>query len=169
MAVSRAIARGRLNKSITRDDKGRPWVTDVALADLEWAQNTDYTKAPTYVKEREAARAEALSAPALTVAEPDDATPEVEELEPATISDATARLKSAQADLAELKFKEAAKELVPASVVESRMSNVFAQCRTRLLALPSRARQTLPHLTASDLIALEAIVREALESLAENK
>jgi hypothetical protein len=47
-AVRKAIARGRLVKSITKDDP--PQIRDVALADQEWAANTDLTRAHDDVK-----------------------------------------------------------------------------------------------------------------------
>jgi phage terminase Nu1 subunit (DNA packaging protein) len=50
-----------------------------------------------------------------------------------------------------------------------RLVSVFTACKTRLLAIPSRARQALPHLVAADLGVLEALIREALEDLVEAK
>lgn len=38
-AVRKAIASGRLKESIGKDEKGRPVVTDVALAVIEWERN----------------------------------------------------------------------------------------------------------------------------------
>lgn len=41
--------------------------------------------------------------------------------------------------------------------------------RTRLLGVPSRAKQALPHLTTADLAALDRLIREALEQLADEE
>jgi hypothetical protein len=43
-AVTKAIKTGRLSKSIVRDAKGDPKIADPALADQEWAANTDQSK-----------------------------------------------------------------------------------------------------------------------------
>lgn len=72
-----------------------------------------------------------------------------------------------QAKLAELKYKEAAGELVEAAKVKQKLQDVFMGARAKLLALPSRARQSLPHLNIGDITVIENLVREALEDLAE--
>ncbi|HEY3450934.1 MAG TPA: hypothetical protein VGK67_31550 [Myxococcales bacterium] len=79
---------------------------------------------------------------------------------------ARARKETAQATLAELEVGRAKGELILASQVEARMVAVFSNCKTKLLALPSRARQQLPHLSAADVDVLDGIVRETLEALA---
>lgn len=66
----------------------------------------------------------------------------------------------------EAKFREAVGELTPAAGVKRAVEDAFAACRSHLLALPSRARQLLPHLTTSDVGVIENVVREALEQLA---
>lgn len=55
--------------------------------------------------------------------------------------------------------------LVPAAEVEVRWSARVVAARTKLLGLPSRAKQRMPHLTAADLTELDRLVREALEEL----
>jgi hypothetical protein len=50
-AVSRAIAAGRLIRSVTKVN-GRPVVRDFAAADREWADNTDRSRLPIEVFER---------------------------------------------------------------------------------------------------------------------
>lgn len=187
MAVSRAVRAGRLVASVVRLPNGKPAIADPDLADREWVANTDHTKAPAYVKEREAARARALAssppppapptppavevdpAPAELEPEPSPASQVGEPLDELSVATASARLKKWQADLAELKFREAARELLPARDVERRLVDVFSACKVRLLALPSRAKQALPHLSVSDLEELERIVREALEDLTETR
>lgn len=172
MAVSRAVARGILRDSVVRDARGVPAIADPELADREWAQNTDYTKAP----QRAPGAAPAPALPPPPAPEPED------EPEPSppragptpapkpgeeSLANAAARQKHWAAELAQLKFREAAGELVPAADVERRLVNVFAASKTHLLAIPSRLQQALPHLTASDLEVLDGILREALVELAE--
>jgi hypothetical protein len=55
-AVSRAIRRGRFERSITIRDC-RAYFTDFAMARREWNENVDRTKAPAFVKDREVAAA----------------------------------------------------------------------------------------------------------------
>lgn len=68
---------------------------------------------------------------------------------------------------AELKFLLAAGELVEARDVEARLVAVFTECKTKLLGLPSRAKQALPHLSLADISTLDALVRESLEALSK--
>lgn len=150
MAVSLAIKKGTLKESVVRDENGQPKIADPDLADREWEANTDHSKAPAYVKQR------GLEAVAAGVVSARDGM---------TLSEASAVEKVWRARTAELKFKEAAGELVPAKDVEQRLTDTFHTCRTRLLGIPSRARQALPHLTLADIAAIEALVREALEEL----
>lgn len=80
--------------------------------------------------------------------------------------DAHARQRTALAELAELQLEERRGRLVDAQVMHAKLTDVFARCRTKLLGLPSKAKLGLPHLTHGDVLALDAMVREALEDLA---
>ncbi|MFZ5446993.1 MAG: hypothetical protein ACOZQL_43855 [Myxococcota bacterium] len=84
-------------------------------------------------------------------------------------AEALRRRAVAEADLKELQRDLEMRKLIPAVDVERRLADVFAAARAHLLALPSRAKQALPHLTAKDLEALDEIVREALTELADGK
>lgn len=174
MAVSRAIARGRLVRCVMRDARGDPKIVDPDLADLEWEASTDLSKAPSYVRERaEAAPAPASPAPPAPHRTPRGTTrllpPDGEVQDPPGLSLAleSAREKHWKAKLAELEFRERESELVEARLVEEQLASSYAQARTKLLGVPSRARQLLPHLTAADLMVLEDLVRQALEDLVE--
>lgn len=170
MAVSEAIRAGRLVKSVIRvnaagqlDPSGPPKIADPDLADQEWERNTDSQK-----RSNAAGGVPVTAAPALlAIAQPprvaSPAPPPMEE----SVASATERLKSAQADLAELKRDAERGELVLASEVEKRLVAVFTACKTRLLAIPSRARQALPHMVNADVATLENLIREALEDLVE--
>jgi phage terminase Nu1 subunit (DNA packaging protein) len=86
----------------------------------------------------------------------------------AAVASATAqraRLAKAQADLAETKNAALRRELVPASEVEAEWSGILRTVRAGLLAVPSRAGQRLPHLTAHDIAELDAEVRAALSEI----
>lgn len=150
VSVNRAIRSGRLSASVNADGQ----IIDAELADREWAAATDLTRANTATLAQHAAR--------------DPATATVElAAEGMSLADATRIEKVWKARAAELKFREAAKELVPASEVRQAITNAYATVRTRLLGVPSRAKQALPHLSASDVAVLEGLQREALEALAE--
>lgn len=179
-AVLKAVSRGRLKACLTRDEKGKAKVADVALADREWAGATDITKAPTWVKERAQARASGAgkSGPPLPAAPPppamraavdapdeeDDDTDGVQGT--LSLSAALAQEKTWKARLAELDYKKRSGELVDAKEVEARIIEDYGQCRTKLLGLARQAKGALPHLTHSDVLALDALIREALEELA---
>jgi phage terminase Nu1 subunit (DNA packaging protein) len=164
MAVSRAIARKRLVQSVVRNERGVPAIADPDLADREWDANTDLTHAPTYVKERAAARA--AGAPPPDDDDAEDEAPDLSSVEDMSLADASRSEKAWKAKLAELKYRQAAGELVPAKDVSRALEDTFARCKTKLLAVHSRARQSLPHLTVADLAVIEDLIREALEDLA---
>lgn len=86
-----------------------------------------------------------------------------------TIAAARRRLVTAQARRAELRVAREAGELVPARDVELRWSGHIVEARTAMLGLPTRAKLRLPHLTATDLVVLGELIREALEALAVDR
>jgi hypothetical protein len=149
MTISRAVDRGRLVNSVVRDPGGKFLGILPTLADQEWAANSDYTDAP-------------QRAPGA------DSDPEMGSESDATMGAVSVKEKYWKAKLAELKFKEAAAELIPARDVERKLVDVFTSCKTRLLGIPSRAKQALPHLTVADIGALDVLIREALEELADS-
>ncbi len=171
MAVGRAVKVGRL-KECLEVVNGVARIKDVALADKEWEANTDAGMQ---------LRALGLTTPPATLAaamakarpHPDPHPPTIDsppaeegEVPVLDFQAARTRKEVALADMAELKFKEAAGELIPARDVERQLAGYLVNCKTRLLALTSRAKQALPHLVTADLEAIDALVREALEELA---
>lgn len=130
-----------------RNERGQWLIDDPERAFAAWREKADHSRSAPEVLERaiEAGRAspETLNA-----------------------TDARARKTHWEAEHAELKFRREAGELVPAADVERRLVDVFTAAKTRLLELPSRARQQIPHLTNDDVELLTSIVREALEHLA---
>ncbi len=167
MNVSRAVKSGKLAKCVIRDEAGRPMgLSSIEEADQEWAANSDYTDAPQRAPGAVATTFEETQAdPSKNEREPPPV-PKEPEFD-ATISGGAARQKHWAAKLAELKYKEAAGELVLAKDVEHRLTDVFSACRTRLLGVASRAKQTLPHLSVADIAQLDQLIREALEELSE--
>jgi phage terminase Nu1 subunit (DNA packaging protein) len=144
-AVQNAIKTTRLNASIVLVD-GLSKIGDPELADREWAANTDQTR-----------RAGAAApAPGHDGAGADDDSSE----------DTFAHWKAKKM---RLDYEKAAGALVNAAEMQAAMADDYSMVRTKLLGLASKAKQRLPHLTLSDLATLDAIVREALEELAEDE
>lgn len=167
MAVSRAVKGGRLRASVARDERGRPMISDPDLADREWEASTDLSKAPGYVKERESARAAQTPdlAPAPPAPDPTQSSGDAGAPANLSLGEESAREKFWKANLAELDFRKRSGELVEAREMTDRIADVFTRVRARLLALPTRTRQQLPHLTVADVGAVDVMVREALEEL----
>lgn len=154
-AVSVAVKHGRLKASVLVENGVCRGIVDIPLAHMEWTKNSDISKAPPRIREKAAERQRALEGDETT------AGPSGESLQ-----EASATAKFWDARLKELKYREAAGELVEASQVERKLVEVFTACRTKLLAIPTRARQDLPHLTVPDMAVFEGLIREACEDLA---
>lgn len=143
-AVSRAWKAGRLRQSVVLVE-GRPTIPDVAAADREWAENSDYTRQPQRIEER-----------------PDDA-PSQEAAGP--YAGAAAREKHWKAHLAELQYKQRAGELVDAVEASAGWAALCSEIRTRLLGVPSKVKQRRPECPRELLATIDDEIREALEAL----
>jgi phage terminase Nu1 subunit (DNA packaging protein) len=139
-AVQRAIDEGRLKESMGTDDTGALVVVDAEQAAAEWEANTrPYTR-----------RDHGQPAPSQMAA-------------------ATLRERTARAELIELETAKKRRELVPVAAVSARWEKIAVALRNEMLALPTRARQRLPHLSTADVMVLDALIREALEGLADRR
>lgn len=90
----------------------------------------------------------------------------------AAIPDAAAerlRLVKEQADHAALKNAALRRELVPAAEVEREWAGILRGVRAGVLAVPSRLRQLLPHLTATDVETIDAELRRVLEDISHGQ
>jgi phage terminase Nu1 subunit (DNA packaging protein) len=158
VAVSKAIAAGRLSASVVRDDRGAPKIADPDLADREWAANTrpriDHPAAD--LAGEPAAQAPRAARPPAGAPRPD--VPDYNE--------SRARRESALADMAEIEVAERRGELVPVDEARADVVSRFTVVRTRLLGVPSRVAQRLPHLAGEVVPILDELLREALEELA---
>ena len=63
-----------------------------------------------------------------------------------------------------LKAKE--KDLVPMTEVQTTWENIVTTARTKLLGVPTKAKQRIPDLDTNAMAHLDDIIREALEELA---
>lgn len=147
--LNSALKSGRISRCVVEVD-GKKQISDLEALKVEWHARTDARKRP------------ATFGP-LPVAgvrgDDDDGLAEA--------ARAKSRLTIAQADLAELKRDEARALLVPAAEMRRVMSEKFHVAKTKLLAIPSTAKQAIPHLTAGEVADLEDLVRDALNDLVE--
>lgn len=165
MAVGNAVRSGRLTLSVNAEGK----IIDPELADREWAANTDYTEASTTVAVQAGARhGEPPPAPSLDVVAvvgPDTGASPPSASDGMTMAEAQRVERVWKAKQAELDYREAAGDLVPAADVDIRLRNAFHACKTKLLGIPNRLKTALG-LDDSQAVEVERLVREALEELA---
>ena len=81
-------------------------------------------------------------------------------------NESRARTEWLKAELMELERAEKEGELVRADEVSKAWGDLVAITRTKMMAVPSKAKQRIPEIPADAFVALEEIVREALEDLA---
>lgn len=81
-------------------------------------------------------------------------------------NESRARTEWLKAELMELERAEKEGELVRADEVSKAWGDLVAITRTKIMAVPSKAKQRIPEIPADAFVALEEIVREALEDLA---
>lgn len=150
-SVLRAIDQGRLRESVGVTHRGHRVILDPDLADDEWSRSAQYRRpsnAPANAPVKAANRLIDLR----------------EEREAEALR--RDRIKTAQA---ELDLAQQRGELVRVDDVRAEVNDAFATVRTRLLAIPSRCAQQIPHLTAADVGTLDDFIREALEALANER
>lgn len=194
MAVSRAIRDGRLVMSVSRDENGKPNGVDPDIADVEWMRNTDHSKVPinqptkkphaepipepVAVREPPPARQPPRTAPirgASSAAAPTRSRPSPpagasrEPPDPDNPASQFARYRAEseryKAELQRLEFEKAIGKLVDAEDVSKTLVKMVSDAKTRMLALPSQAKQQIPHLSKDDVLLLEDMIRQALEEL----
>ena len=154
MAVSNAIATGRLVKCVVLDEYGTGKIGNPDMADQEWDANTDLTKAPAYVKDRAVARG-----PGRPTAE-QAATPDA-----LTAAEAAVRVKHWDAMHRELDFKKAAGELTMTADVAQATLDVFSEVKTKILGVVHLLRQRDPTISPDQIALVTLLLREALAAL----
>ena len=83
--------------------------------------------------------------------------------------DSRARSEFEKANLLELDRKAKEVLLLPTDQVEKVWANAVTIARTKLLAIPTRARQRIPHLSLEEVAIVEELIRETLEDLSSGK
>jgi phage terminase Nu1 subunit (DNA packaging protein) len=80
-------------------------------------------------------------------------------------NESRARHEYEKANLAELVRLEKEALLLPRGEVERAWADSVTIAKTKLLAVPTRAKQRIPHLTLEEIEILTMLQREALEEL----
>jgi len=153
-AVYRAVKEGRLSVVATKD--GRELINSETMR-TEWDANTQRKigvgpKPPAGESrwpERRAKR------------EPMRAADEVPDY-----NESRARTEFLKAELLEIERAEKEGRLINADDVSAKWAELVTIARTKIMGIPSKAKQRMPDLSADDAVLLEEIVREALEDLA---
>lgn len=154
-AVQRAIKDGRLAMSLTKNSRGHTKIISAEVADREWAANTrPHPRDPIEVEWEDEESEDRDDGGHIAMAEA-VRRHEVEKWR-------RAKLKR-QSD--ELDLGQRRGELIPVDEARATVIEEYTVLKTKLLGIPTRARQRLQHLTADDVRTIDALVREALESL----
>jgi hypothetical protein len=82
------------------------------------------------------------------------------------LASARRRKEIAAANLKELELERERKTLVEVAKVEQRWRDLIVAARTRLLEIPTRAKQAIPDLTLAEVEEIRGYVHEALNDLA---
>jgi hypothetical protein len=143
-AVQCAISSGRLDRSLTPDRKA---ISDPDLADREWSDTTNDSRVP-------------ITGPTAGAAGAVELPPGVP---PAAVS--RARREAALAGLAEHELAKCRGQVVDVDSAREDVIAKFSMVKTRLLRVPSLARQRDPSLTAKQVAQFDALLRDALEEL----
>lgn len=184
VAVSKAVAIGRLSASVGRDKFGRPFIADPDLADEEWVANTRQ-RSDRPVVERQSRGTPAWKSgdrnssktvvSAGSIPAPDTKSPRDARL-PAGVpnynisqavrAQAAARREAALADMAELELAAQRGRLVDADQARADIFALISMAKTRLLGVPTLVAQDCPDIAARVVPLIDKRIRDALEELA---
>ena len=169
-AVYAAIRTNRL--SVVRTGDGRELVNSATMRE-EWERNTQKRigrgpKPPAGTTERTPLRpGEAESkqpAPAPPPPPPSDLA-RTTEIVP-DYNESRARTEHLKAELLELERKQKEQILVKSEDVEAKWVEIITLARTKILGIPTKAKQRIPDLDTDAISLLDDIVRETLEDIA---
>lgn len=156
-AVYAAIKTGRLSAKECVDGKIR---VDSETMREEWAKNTQSrigvgpsrASGAKPLRNRE----ERMVGPRIT--KTNEAIPDYDE--------SRARTEHLKAELLELERKQKEGVLIAAAEVEAKWVEIIVMARTKILGIPTKAKQRIPDLDVDAIGVLDDIVRETLEELA---
>jgi hypothetical protein len=169
-AVRKAVKSGRLSECVARDADGRPiGIADPELGRREWFARAGGAANPS-ANRRANRRSSQASAPpqgqAPATGTGDRAAPDSEPVA-GSLVEAMTREKHWKAKQAELEFKRRTEELVSRHDVNNWITTMFTQCRSRILAIPSKCKAQIPGLTDAQIRTIDQLLREALTELAD--
>lgn len=177
-AVRYAIRVGKLVDSVIKDDAGGILI-DRDLADKEWAprfnpkevspstQKKNKKKSKSKKKTKSKKKVEEEEAEFVPGREWDPRNPhDTSMLVPIAVS--RMRREAYETELAKIKVEKELGVLVPAKGVEEEWVKISTLIKTKVLGMPSKARQKMPELTDQQYAVLELIAREALEEISES-
>jgi len=158
--LERLADRGRLPKSTTKNEKGVYRFHDDLLV-AEYLSTVDQRQVGASQPHRER--------PLAPLGRPE--TPENRQIRPKDseipeYTESRARAEYEKANLLELERKKKEGELLLRTDVQKAWSDAINASKTKLLALPTMAKQRIPHLDLEEIEILTELVREALEGLA---
>jgi hypothetical protein len=164
-AVYGAIKAARL--SVVRTQDGRELIQSDTMRD-EWARNTQKRigrgpKPPAGVSARTPLR----PAEQRRNSEADPSLARTTETIP-DYDESRARTEHLKAELLELERKQKESLLVKAEEIEAKWLEIVTLARTKILGIPTKAKQRIPDLDTDAIGLLDDIVRETLEDLAAN-
>lgn len=168
-AVSKMKKKAWFAPAVGVRPNGKECIADFALADRLWNGHADQTRASIETKER-LSRIASVSPPR----DPDAAALDHDgEVAPVlspmmSLADATRSDKYWAAKLKEQEFEREAGLLVSAASRDADEATRIAHAKTRLLGIPSKLKAALPHLAHGDVAMIDALIREALEELAND-
>lgn len=162
-AVSKAAKMGRI--STVLDERGKRKI-DPELADREWVRNTDQSKyrEPEPLTPRPFVPAQEPPAPEVEATPPEEEKPKGP-----TYAQSRAVREVFSARLAKLEFEQKSGRLVDGEEMRKLWVSVAGIVKTKILALPTKAKQLIPRLTIEEYEILERIARESLEELANER
>lgn len=168
-AVYAAIRTNRL--SVVRTGDGRELVNSATMRE-EWERNTQKRigrgpKPPAGTVERTPLRpgeAEAKQHASAPPPPPSDLA-RTTEIVP-DYNESRARTEHLKAELLELERKQKEQILVKSEDVEAKWVEIITLARTKILGIPTKAKQRIPDLDTDAISLLDDIVRETLEDIA---
>lgn len=150
VSVLNAIKAGKLSGSLTRDPKNKP-IINSELADREWPKSSKEVFKDKAVKDSDLRGVR-------------------EEDKPLAGSMASARVvrETYMARMAKLDYEERTKKLIDVDEVKKEWMKIASLFKTKVLGIPSKARQRLSSISDKDYYILEQIVSETLEDISND-
>jgi len=179
--VRKAIKTGRippaaLGQVTLSTGKTRPAIIDVELARKALGVNTksQMQRDPKVLSENRRAVARGQdpkpprAAPAAEAEPPPDQGMRAGQSIP-TITESNQKIAAAKAQMALLELNEKKGKLVDAEKFLGKYLPMITAARTKIMGVPTKAKQRIPHLTASDVEALEEMIAEAFGDVADGR